>query len=130
MLLPCKAERRAAVDAVTPEEITENSDTDVKTRRVSVVLFCFVFFLDPLRGHGSRERPVTKWKIHNLVSQRLGTKLISMLNYSLCQMKDATINVYERLGVEVWVIVSWRIELGVCLRAVKTKHSPCHCHAF
>lgn len=49
-------------------------------------------------------------------------KLISMLNYSLCQMKDATINVYDWLGIEVWVIVSWGIELDVCLRAVKTKH--------
>ena len=44
-----------------------------------------------------------------------------MLNYSLCQMKDATINVYDWLGIEVWIIVSRGIELAVCLRAVKTR---------
>lgn len=55
-----------------------------------------------------------KWKLHPPVSQQ---KPISMPNYSLCQMKDATINVYEWLVAAVWVIVSRCIERLVCLRA-------------
>lgn len=51
MLLPCMAERRAAEDAVAPEEITENSDADVKTRRVSAVLF-WIPYLVTVHGSG------------------------------------------------------------------------------
>lgn len=106
---------RATADSVT-QWIKENSDADVKPEGAPCSLH-------PLHLHGCES---TKWKqqkekIHNLLLAPQ-QKLISMLNYSLRQMKDATINVYDWLGIEVWVIVSWGIEPDVCFRAVKTKH--------
>lgn len=43
-------------------------------------------------------------------------------------MKDATINVYERLVAAAWVIVSRRIECLVCLRARNGQALSWGCH--
>lgn len=74
------------------------------------------------RGHGVTVARRGNGGSITLTASQL--KPISTLNYSLREMKDAAINVYEWSGIEVWVIVSWGIELGVCLRAVKTARGP------
>lgn len=43
-----------------------------------------------------------------------------VLHYSLCQMNDGAINVYDRLDLKVGSIVPWSTELNVCLGAIKT----------
>lgn len=42
------------------------------------------------------------------------------LDYSLRQMNDGAINVYDGLGLEVGCIVPWSAELNVCSGAIKT----------
>lgn len=93
-----------------------------------MVWFFFVFFLDPSCGPGSGSGLSPNGRF--ITSSPRASAQNSFLCSITVYVKDATINVYERLGVEVWVIVSWRIELDVCLRAVTTKHLPCHCCAF
>lgn len=43
-----------------------------------------------------------------------------VLDYSLCQMNDGAINVYDGLDLEVGSIVPWSTELNICLGAIKT----------
>lgn len=46
-----------------------------------------------------------------------------VLDYSLRQMNDGAINVYDGLDLEVGSIVPWSTELNVCLGAIKTSLS-------
>lgn len=114
-----QAKRRTTADPVT-RRIKGSRDADVKPGGAA----CFFW---SLYLHGSwqlelKNNSAPNGRFISPLSQPLSIKLISMLNYSLCQMKDATINVYDWLSIEVWVIVSWSIEPDVCVRAVTTKH--------
>lgn len=112
----------ATADSVI-RQIKGNGDADVKPEGAPCLLAPYIFMVHESTNW---KQPIREWKIYNLLCQ----PFILVLNYILCQMKDATINVYDWLAIEVrgyCFMGHWAPHL---FKGCKDEALSCRCHAF